>query len=138
MTDPIYDLETALSTKIKGISALITELGGTFIYNTLAPQTAPSKYALYRWQAGGDVNDTPVRSVDVLYGIYGIATTKAEAVTISGLIDGSIHHSTLSMSGWNNYWMVREQDIQLAETDEAGNTRWQVGGLYRIRADKTS
>lgn len=134
---PVTALETALYNKLSGNSALTTELGGTLIYNKLAPQNPGNKYVVFQWQGGGDENDTPTRSRSLLYGVYGIATGQATAATIDGLIDTALHDQTLTISGWANYWMARETDINIVEPNSGQVPMYRVGGIYRISMNET-
>ena len=129
---PVTALETGLYNKLKASSGLITELGGTLIYNQLAPQSPGSKYVIFQWQGGGDENDTPTRSRSVLYTVFGVATTKATAATIDGLIDAALHDQTLTITGWANYQCVRETDINIIDPNSGMVPRYRCGAIYRI------
>lgn len=132
---PITALETGLYNKLSGTSALTTELGGTLIYNKLAPQDVGAKYCVYQYQGGGDENDTPTRSRSVLYAVMGVAATQEAAAAIDGQIDTALRETTLTVSGWNNYQVIRESDINIMEPDTGGVPRYRVGGIYRIAID---
>lgn len=133
----ITAIETGLYNKLKGASALITELGGTLIYNKLAPQSPGSKYVVFQWQGGGDVNDHPARSRDVLYSIQGVASTQAAAAAIDDDIDAALHDQALSISGWTSVDCQRESDINYVELDSGGVAHYHAGGIYRIRIEET-
>ena len=130
-------LETGLYTALSGDSALTTELGGTVIYNKRAPQTPGNKYVIFQWQGGGDENLTKQRTKNLVYGVFGVAKTQADAATIDGLIDTVLHNQSVTVTGWNNYWLARETDINFVEEDASGVPRYTVGGLYRIRIEDT-
>lgn len=135
---PVVALETALYTTLSGGTALTTELGGTFIYNQQAPQTPGDKYVIFQWQGGGDVNDTPIRSRNPLYAVFGVGLTQEAAGAIDTEVDTLLHNGSLSVSGWSNFWLARESDINFSEIDSGGVTRYRVGGLYRVLMDKSS
>ena len=128
-------LETGLYNALKGSSALITELGGTAIYNKLAPQGTTGAYVIFQWQGGGAENDTPRESESVLYTVRAIADTQAKAATVAGLIDAALHKKTLTITGYTNYWTAREQDLNLLELTADGVQKYHVGGIYRISYD---
>lgn len=128
-------LETGLYSKLSGNGALIAELGGTLIYNKLAPQGTTGAYVVFQWQGGGPENDTPTESRSVLYTVRAIADTQAKAATLDGLIDGALHNQALTISGFSNYWTAREQDINLVELTAGAQPKYHIGGIYRISYD---
>jgi hypothetical protein len=135
---PVTALASALYTKLRTTAELITELGGTFIYNKQAPQNPNDNYVVFSQQAGGDVNDTPIRERSVLYTIFGIALTQAKAAAIDTDIDTALHLAELTISGWSNLWLARETDVNISQIDSGGVTRYHVGGIYRVIMDKSS
>jgi hypothetical protein len=135
---PIVALETALYNKLVGAADLITELGGTFIYNKQAPQDPNQNYVVFNQQGGGDVNDTPIRERNVLYTVFGIALTQEKAAAIDSDIDAALHLAELTISGWSNLWLARETDINISQIDSGGVTRYHAGGIYRVVMDKSS
>lgn len=135
MSNVITALETGLYSKLTGQASLITALGGTVIYNGIAPQPAPIKYCIYQWQGGGDSNESPTRMRELLYTVRGIATTMAAAGSIDAAIDDALHKQTLTVSGWTNIMCHRETDINFIEQDAAGVNRFHAGAIYRIIID---
>jgi hypothetical protein len=133
---PVTALETALYNKLAATAALITELGGTFIYNKQAPQSPGDNYVIFSQQAGGDVNDTPIRERNVMYTVFGIALTQEKAAAIDTDIDTTLHLAELTIAGWSNLWLARETDINISQIDSAGITHYHVGGIYRVIMDK--
>lgn len=133
---PVTALETALYNKLVGTAALIAELGGTFIYNKQAPQGPNGNYVVFNQQAGGDVNDTPIRERNILYTVMGIALTQEKAGAIDGDIDDTLHLAELTISGWSNLWLARETDINISQIDSGGVTHYHVGAVYRVIMDK--
>lgn len=128
-------LEAAIYTKLTGQASLITALGGTAIYNQMAPQPAPAKYCVYQWQGGGDANESPTRMRNLLYNVRGVATTKSAAGSIDAAIDDALHNKTLTVTGWSNILCMRETDINFPELDSGGVWRFHAGGIYRIIID---
>jgi hypothetical protein len=135
---PIVALETALYNKLVGSAALITELGGTFIYNKQAPQPPGDNYVVFSQQGGGDVNDTPIRERNILYTVFGIALTQEKAGAIDADIDGALHLAELTITGWSNLWLARETDVNIFQIDSGGVTRYHAGAIYRVIMDKSS
>lgn len=132
---PILAFETGLYSKLSAGTALIAELGGTFIYNKLAPQSTNPPYVIFQQQGGGDVNDTPIRSRNILYTVFGCARTPEAAAAIDRDIDATLHNQTLTVSGWSNYWLARETDVQFVELDAAGLEIFRTGAIYRAMMD---
>lgn len=135
---PITALETALYNELTGAADLITELGGTFIYNQEAPQSPGDKYVVFQQQGGGDVNDTPIRERSVLYSVFGVGLTQEAAAAIDSDIDAALHLAELTITGWSNLWLARETDVNFTELDSGGVTRYRAGAIYRVIMDKTA
>jgi hypothetical protein len=133
---PVVALETGLYNALSGGTALTNELGGTYIYNKQAPQKPPAKYVVFQWQGGGDDNDNPNRTRDLIYTVRGIASTQEAAAAIDTEIDTVLHAQKLTVSGWTNFWIARDVDVNFAEQDAGGVSRYHVGAQYRIRIDK--
>jgi hypothetical protein len=134
---PIVALETALYGTLSHSTALIAALGGTSIYNKRAPQTPPTKYVVFQWQGGGDENESPNRTRNVVYNIQGVAASQTDAAALDTVIDACLHLQTLTVTGWVNFWCAREGDINYVEENSGGAPLYHCGGLYRIRIDKS-
>jgi hypothetical protein len=135
---PVLALETGLYSKLSTTAALITELGGTAIYNKLAPQGTTPPYVIFQQQGGGDDNFTKTRSRNVLYTVFGVATTAEKAAAIDTDIDTALHLQTLTVTDWVNIWLARETDVQFVELDTAGKATYRCGAIYRIRIEDSS
>jgi hypothetical protein len=135
MASTVEALETALYSRLSTSAALISELGGTAIYNKRAPQDVGSKYVIFQWQGGGDDNITPHRTRNVLYFVAGVGLTQAAAAAIDTDIDTALHNQVLTVTGWHNASIARDRDINFVENDNANVPRFTVGGIYRIRLE---
>jgi len=135
MADVVTPLEVGIYNKLIGQASLITALGGTFVYNQLAPQPAPAKYCVFQWQGGGDLNESPTRMREPLYTVRGVATTKAAAIAIDAAIDAALHNQTLTVTGWTNILCRRQTDINFIEQDSGGVNRFHAGAIYRVIID---
>lgn len=133
MTSPAQLLETGLYSLLAGGTALTAELGGTAIYNKIAPSGVSLPVVIFQWQGGGDENLTPGRQRNPVYTIKGVASTQTKAAALDGHIDTLLHHATLTVTGFTNFWTAREGDVNYVETDEGGNAVYHIGGMYRIR-----
>jgi len=127
------ELEAGLYTKLVAGTALVALLGGTKIYNGLAPQGVSLPYLLFSQQSGVADNATPTRSEDFLYQVKGLsASGMAAAGSIASAIDTLLHNTTLTVSGWVNYSIRRERHVRFEET-ESGERISHAGAVYRIR-----
>lgn len=133
-------LHAALYSRMNAATALTALLSGTTaIYYQQAPPDASLDYVVFSLQAGGNDNDTAHRVKSPLYFIRGYSSTgPAKAGSIDTQIDTLFHQAAISISGWSNFWIAREEDLHNFEIDAANQTTWMAGGFYRIRADKVS
>ena len=134
MTSHINALNAAIYTKLTGGTALVTALGGTCIYHGVAPEGKALPYVVWSYTAGGHENMTPNESVNTVVYVRAYSTTAKNAATIDGLV-AELMETELTVTGWNNYWLAREESIVLPEIDEAGKTTWSCGAYYRVRLD---
>lgn len=132
------ELETAIYEKLTGGTALTALLAGTAsVYNEIAPRGAAAPYVIFGLQAGGDENMIPVRYKNYLYRIKAVSETSMKnAGQIDAQIDALMHDTTLTVSGWQNFWCMRESDFRYVETTSEGRNIWHAGGVYRIRLCK--
>lgn len=129
-------IEEALYNQLKSGTALTALLGGTAIYNQLAPAGTAISYpvVIFTESAGVEDNDSPRRCKTMTYQVTAISdTSKKEAVQIDDAIDTLLHGGTLSITGWSDYWMMRQSDVSYVEQVSGGRVLWHEGGLYRIR-----
>ncbi len=132
-------LGAGLYSKLAGGTALIALLhaGSLSIYNTDAPYEAIYDYIIFNVQGGGDTNDSPHRVKDLEVQVRGYTQIgMARAGTIDMQVDALLHRQTLTVSGWLNFWLVRTQEIQLVEYDEANHPIYSCGGLYDVKIEK--
>jgi hypothetical protein len=134
-------LETALYGALAGGTALTALLaGGTAapsVYNQQAPDGAAFDYVVFTLMAGGDENETPHRTKNLVYQVRAVSqASPAQAGLIDAQIDAVLHLKPLTVSGWANIWCAREGDFALTETIDNVNY-YHAGGQYRIRLDQT-
>lgn len=132
-------LKQALYTKLTDGTALVAKLAGTAsVYDLVPPSGAAFPYVVFGHSGGGDENITPTRYKNVLYFVKAVSKTSAKnAGEIDTEIDTLLHDSTLSVTGWTNFGIARESDIDYSEFDREGRSIWHVGGVYRIRLCET-
>lgn len=128
----------ALYSRLQTTSALTTLLAGTTaIYHLRAPEGQAYPYVVFSIQGGGDMNMTAHRHKNLVYNIRAYSADSAlVAGSIDNAIDGALHLNPLTVSGWSNIWLAREQDIETVENAPSGLPIYMAGGLYRIRIDK--
>lgn len=130
-------LDTALYATLAGGAALTTLLGGTAIYNQQAPRGADYPLVVFGHQGGGDENLTPRRMKSLVYQVQAVsADSMLAAGAVDAAIDELLHGQTLSVSGWQTYWLARERDFSYTEVTPDSRTLYHAGGQYRIRLSK--
>ena len=134
MTSHINALNAAIYSKLSGGTALVSALGGTCIYHGVAPEGAALPYVVWSYAAGGHENMTPRESVNAVIYVRAYAASAKTAAILDGYV-AELMETKLSVTGWNNYWLAREESIVLPETDSAGKTTWSCGAYYRVRLD---
>ena len=127
---------TALWTKLTADSTLTGMLAGTAaIYRTQATEGAALPYVVYSLYAGGPLNIVSSDLREPVYFIRGYGTTMNQAGSIDDRISALLHKGTLAVTGWNNYSLLREEDLELSEEIPNGQFVFMAGGLYRICLD---
>lgn len=132
---PFSALNAAIYTRLSGGTALVSALGGTAIYHGYAPENKPLPFVVWSYSGGGAENMTPNASVNEVVYIRAYAETAKQAGTIDGLVASLMDSPNLTVTGWSNFWLAREEEIFMPETDEAGLTTWSCGAYYRVRLD---
>lgn len=131
-------LNTAIYNKLSGATALTSLLSGTAaIYALQAPESAVYPYIVYNIQGGGDENDTANRTKNLMVFIRAYGTTNAQAGSVDAQIDTALHLVPFTISGWTNFWMARETDLETVENPPTGGQVFMNGALYRVRLDKS-
>jgi hypothetical protein len=126
-------IDGAIWSALAAGTALVAELGGTAIYQGLAPLEADPPFVEFHWQGGGDENLTPSRMVNEVWTVKGVASTLAQANDIADMVDALLNGATLTAAGWVNFWTAREGSMRYVEVDEEGEIVYHVGGMYRVR-----
>ena len=128
-------IAAALYGKLSASTALVGALGGTAIYNTLAPDSATYPRVVFRSLAGGPANINPSDMRELIYSVTTYALDKGQAGTIDAIISPLLHRLALTVSGYTNYWTARETEINNVELPPNGAPVFAVGAQYRIRID---
>jgi hypothetical protein len=133
MGDYYGAMGTAIFSKLAAGTALISALGGTAIYSDQAPDNTALPYVVFRHVAGGPDNITPRDMRSGLWDVFAYASTRAAANVLDGHISDLLHKGRLSVTGWTEFWMVRESDFALVENLPNGERIYMAGADYRIR-----
>jgi hypothetical protein len=128
--DGFYDYLT-------GYSALTTALGGTFIYNQLAPEGQAFPYVIFTLAAGGHENIVNSELRNVVFLAKAVSETHLEASTIDGHLYDRLHGGSPTISGWTVFWCKREDEVNFVEMGRVGLPLYHKGAYYRLRLDKT-
>lgn len=128
-------IEAGLYTKLTSDTALIAELGATAIYNRHAPQGTSMPLVIFNHAGGGYENVNPSSLQNHVYLVKAVATGSKAAGTLDGLILSALHGQALTVSGYTNFYMAAEQEVQLTETARDGTFIYHTGHYYRIRID---
>lgn len=131
-------LNAAIYSRLQTTSAITSLLSGTTaIYNQQAPEGATLPFIVFSTPSELDENMTQNRTKNnVVYIRAYSGNSAAQAGSIDTAIDTALHLIPLTVSGWTNFWMVREQGIELVETQSTGKIIYSAGANFRIRLDK--
>lgn len=122
----------ALYTRLQSRTQLTSLLSGTTaIYHLQAPEGAKLPYVVFSLQAGGDQNLSRHRLKNAVLFVRAYSgISPAQAGSIDAQIDQALHLVPLTVTGWSDLWLAREQDLELVEVQSSG-TIYMVGGMYR-------
>jgi hypothetical protein len=128
-------LNAALYSTLTGGTALTALLAsGSAVYYQQAPDNATLPFVVFSHQAGGPDNITAHNMRNQLVYVRGYASTPATAGSIDAQISNLIHKHALSVSGYTNFWTVRETDVYPPPEQLPNNERvYSAGAVYRVR-----
>lgn len=131
-------LNAAIYSRLQTTTAITSLLSGTTaIYNQQAPEGATLPFVVFSVPSELDENMTQNRTKNnVVYIRAYSGSSAAQAGSIDAAIDTALHLIPLTVSGWTNFWMVREQGIELVETQSTGKIIYSAGANWRVRLDK--
>ena len=132
-------LNSAIYSRLQTTSGITSLLSGTTaIYNQQAPENAVLPYVVFSTPSEIDENMTQNRTKNNIVFIRAYSGVSAsQAGSIDAAIDTALHLIPLTVSGWTNFWMVREQGIELVETQPTAKNIFMAGAQYRVRLDKS-
>jgi hypothetical protein len=126
---------TSIKTQLAAGTALVSALGGTYIYQRQAPKGKTLPYVVMSHAGGGPENINPSDMRDNLWFVRVYADDAAEANTIDGFISASLNKKALSVSGYTNIYTAREDEYELVENPVDKQPVYMAGANYRIRLD---
>jgi len=126
-------LNTAIYSRLGGTATS----AGTAVFFLQAPDNFPLPYVVWDYTADRDENETPNRTKNDVLFIRAYAASQSAAGSIDAQIDTLLHHKPLTVSGYSNFWLAREDGYSLPEVDASGRKTFMVGAEYRIRLDST-
>jgi len=131
-------LASALYSRLQGTALTSLLAGTTSIYHMQAPEGAALPYVIFNLQGGGDENLDKNRTKNLIVFVRGYSeSTPAQAGSIDAQIDGLLHLTPLTVSGWTNIWLARETDLETVETEPNSQPIYMQGGFYRVHLDET-
>ena len=133
MADYFGAMGSALYSTLIAGTALITELGGTVVYQDFAPDGQARPYVIFNHQGGGNENITHAGLKNNIWFVRGFADTREKAVTIGAKIAALLNKRTLTVTGFTNFWTVRELDQSAVELMPNNSRIYMAGAFYRIR-----
>lgn len=133
------ELSAAIYSKLQGTSAIRSLLAGTTaIYHMQAPEGQAYPYIVFNVQGGGDENQSQHRTKNLVVFVRAYsAVSPAQAGSIDAQVDTALHLVPLTVTGWSNFWLARETDIELVENEPNARPIYTVGGMYRVRLEDT-
>lgn len=129
-------INSALYSRLQGTAITSLLSGTTAIYSLQAPEGAVLPYIVYNVQGGGDENQSQNRTKNLVVFVRAYAAQNSTAGSIDAQIDSALHLSPLTVSGWANFWMARETDLETVENPPTGGQIFMNGALYRCRLDQ--
>jgi hypothetical protein len=132
------ELSAAIYARLSTDATLTALLASaTAIYETQAPDNATLPYVVFSHYAGGPENETPVERMNVVIYVRAYSATSQKAVgTIDARLKTLLHRNNLTVTGWTNFSLFREEDIEVPSVTPANQTIYSSGGLYRIRLEQ--
>ena len=130
-------LNNAIYSRLQGTAITSLLSGTTAIYNQQAIEGAVLPYVVFSTVSEIDENMTQNRTKNTLVSIRSYSgSSAAQAGSIDNAIDTAFHLVPLTVTGWSNFWMAKEQAIELVENQPSGKKIFSVNADYRIRLDK--
>lgn len=130
-------VEEGLRNLITGDTAVIDAIGGTRVYNWIAPQDTTRPYVIFFHSGGGPENIYPGKMDVPVYFIKAVADDLDTAANIDAKLKDALHHGegSLTVSGYTPLRILRTDEAQMVERLQDGRPVYHYGAYYRLRLD---
>ena len=139
-------IESAIYTALTSAGALTSLLATTTsVFFRIGHPGNNYPMVVFEFLSETDDNKSPHRAKQLLYSIKGIVHERrglrpdtgpnadlVDAGAIDLQIDAIFHLKVLTVTGWTNFWAMRESGIRYEEVVEGGRF-FHAGGIYRFR-----
>jgi len=133
------EIETGLRTQLLNQMTIAT-LTESQVYNEQAPETARHPFLVFSVNAGGSINDTANRYVDMRYLVKAVTASgdsgpaAERAAELADAIYTALHGQDFAMGA--SWQLVRCQHLTVVKYVENQSNRqyFHNGGIYRVRA----
>jgi hypothetical protein len=131
------ELSSSIYSRLQTTGGLTSLLAGTTsIYHLQAPEGATLPYVVYSTQGGGDENLSQHRTKNLVVFVRAYSgSSAAQAGSIDAQIDAALHLNPLTVSGWTDFWLARETELETVQNEPSGRPVWMAGAMYRIKLD---
>ena len=131
-------LNQSIYSRLQG-TAITSLLSGTAaIFYQQAPEGSAYPFIVFSTPSELDENMTQNRTKNNVVFIRAYSgSSAAQAGSIDNAIDTALHLVPLTVSGWVNFWLAREQGVELVETLPSEKNIFMQGANYRARLDKS-
>ncbi|MCK9628459.1 MAG: DUF3168 domain-containing protein [Bacteroidales bacterium] len=127
-------IDAALYTKLAGGTALTNLLGGTAIYQYLAPENTDAPYVIYqRMSQIPEYVLSGVAMEDAIYMVKGVTEGPSAVIagSVASAIDTLLQDQALTITGYAHLYLRRESSVDYTEMTE-GVRYSHRGATYRI------
>ncbi len=130
---------SAIFTRLAANSSIISELGGTVIFERFVPTGQTKPYVIFFESSGGDVNETPRDTRNLVVTVKAVSGSNLQAKRLAAYIRTSLHGAEESMSAGSGWEIYRSQLTVNIEYPVLIDTKqeYHAGGVYRIRLNAT-
>ena len=129
-------LYKGIRAKLAGDATVNGFVSGKY-YRQLAPYDASYPFVTIAHSAGGNTNTEPDDMVDMRFTIKAMSTSLTVASQIAEAIYSALHNQTLTYDTPYKH-LDCEHLVPFEYVENVDNDKvWHIGGVYRIRADKT-
>ena len=128
-------IEAGVYTVLAGANALTEALGGSYIYNSVAPQGQAMPYVIFSHQGGGHEAINPSGLQNHVYLVKAVDDEPKSAGTIQDHIVTALNGVALTVSDYTAFYCRAEVEVQYTEVAQDGTVIYHRGHIYRIRID---